>query len=159
MKSSISIWFLLIATCSLVAHAVVPHHHHNKIPVALINVFDCDAMDSDLHHEHGNHCDDDGHHDGPSHHHNGGYEECFISEVQVPTSLKSQSDVVKLLNNSNKGVCQLNCITKCIGVVVWQPPAIHSFLNSHFFRHKPYLAGVHMEFVARAKGLRAPPSC
>ena len=30
MKRRLSIWFVFVATCLLVVHAVVPHHHHNK---------------------------------------------------------------------------------------------------------------------------------
>ncbi len=161
MKHTISIWFTLIATCLLVAHAVVPHHHHNKIPVALINMFDHDAEGVfNLHHGHGHHHDGDAnHHDGQSHHHSEGDEECFISEAQMLPGIKLQLVVSKFFNGENKGYNLLSSFAKCFGNVMRQAPPIHLFLNAHYFRHKPYQARNYIGYVACATGLRAPPSC
>ena len=36
MKRSVSIIFLLLANVFLLAHAVVPHHHHDSVSVAVL---------------------------------------------------------------------------------------------------------------------------
>ena len=36
---------ILLANMLILAHAVVPHHHHNKVFVAIVNVLDDDARD------------------------------------------------------------------------------------------------------------------
>lgn len=36
MKRSVSIMFLLLANVFLLAHAVVPHHHHDSVSVAVL---------------------------------------------------------------------------------------------------------------------------
>lgn len=151
MKRKTSIFFVLIATCLLVAHAALPHHHHNKIPVALINAFDHDAEKHfDLQHNH--HRDTD----ATSHHHDNGDEECFASEAQLPSALKAltaiitpHSDYKHLLGGAVKAIVDGANLAS----------TIHLFLNSHYFRHKPYLAHLHTTIVAHATGLRAPPIC
>jgi hypothetical protein len=39
MKRSVSIIFLLLANVFLLAHAVVPHHHHDSMPVAVLDLY------------------------------------------------------------------------------------------------------------------------
>lgn len=56
---------ILLANMLILAHAVVPHHHHNKVFVAIVNVLDDDARDR-LNHEH-DHDGDSDHHGGPYH--------------------------------------------------------------------------------------------
>ena len=36
---------ILLVNMLILAHAVVPHHHHNKMFVAILNVLDEDARD------------------------------------------------------------------------------------------------------------------
>lgn len=45
----------------ILAHAVVPHHHHNKVFVAIVNILNHDAQDI-FNHEH----DHEHHHEGNS---------------------------------------------------------------------------------------------
>ena len=49
----------------ILAHAVVPHHHHNKVFVAIVNILNHDAQDI-FNHEH-----------DYEHHHEGNSEDCI----------------------------------------------------------------------------------
>ena len=49
----------------ILAHAVVPHHHHNKVFVAIVNILNHDAQDI-FNHEHDH-----------EHHHEGNSEDCI----------------------------------------------------------------------------------
>ena len=69
MKRSVSIIFLLLANVFLLAHAVVPHHHHDNMPVAVLDL-------------HGHHHDNDSHHHDASQHHDGP-ETCLISQAEA----------------------------------------------------------------------------
>lgn len=51
MKKAISIFFILLANIAILAHAVVPHHHHNKVFAAIVNVLDDDLQNA-LNHPH-----------------------------------------------------------------------------------------------------------
>ena len=58
---------ILLANMLILAHAVVSHHHHNKMFVAILNVLDEDARDL-FNHEHGHeHPHDHGHDHGHPH--------------------------------------------------------------------------------------------
>ena len=63
MKRKVSILFLLLANLFLLAHAVVPHHHHESVPVEVL-------------HLHGN----GHHHNHDSSHHHNSPETCLISQ-------------------------------------------------------------------------------
>ena len=78
MKRKVSIIFLLLANVFLLAHAVVPHHHHDSMPVAVLDLHGHhhDHHDHDSHHQ-----DHNSHHHDASHHHDGP-ETCLISQAE-----------------------------------------------------------------------------
>ena len=76
MKRKVSIMFLLLANVFLLAHAVVPHHHHDSMPVAVRDLHG-HHHDNDSHHQ-----DHDSHHHDASHHHDGP-ETCLISQAEA----------------------------------------------------------------------------
>ena len=76
MKRSVSIMFLLLANVFLLAHAVVPHHHHDSMPVAVLD------MHGHHHNHDSHHQDHDSHHHDASHHHDGP-ETCLISQAEA----------------------------------------------------------------------------
>ncbi len=132
---------ILLANMLILAHAVVPHHHHDKVAVAVVNVL-------------GN----DHHHDGPSHHHDSDDEDCLMTEAEAAAALKIQTDdggnwsVEPLLNTVDGG----QFLLAAIGLYEL------SFIPDHredTVRRRPYVASGHADFVARSKGLRAPPTC
>lgn len=55
MKRAISIFFILLANVAILVHVVVPHHHHNTIPVAIVNVVEGDVPIALNHHHEGTH--------------------------------------------------------------------------------------------------------
>lgn len=88
-KKLTAIFFVLFANISLLVHAVVPHHHHEGIAVAVV-----DATNS-IEHEHHNHLHDSSespkddshyHHSHASyfnHQHHYHSEDCLISETMA----------------------------------------------------------------------------
>ena len=111
MKRAISIFFILLANIAILAHAVVPHHHHNKVFAAIVNVLDDDAQKALK----------DNSYDSGS----------FDFDYQFDLF---SADIV-------------------VGTVASE------LLGSLPFVPKPYIAGSHLDYVARAIGLRAPPIC
>ena len=83
MKRAISTFFIALVSVAILAHAVIPHHHHNKVFAAVVNILDSDYQVK-LHHDHDPHSH---HHTIPvTHHHHdesGNSEECLINESCV----------------------------------------------------------------------------
>ncbi len=160
MKRRLSILMILLANMLILAHAVVPHHHHNKVFVAIVNVLDEDAWDL-FNQEHGHEHHHDGdcdHHDSPAHHHESDTEDCLMSEAEAAAALKMQTDdgrswsIAPLLDNDDGSLILL----AAIGLYELSFTPIFSEDN---VRRRPYVASGHTDFVARSKGLRAPPVC
>lgn len=129
----------------ILAHAVVPHHHHNGIIVAL---FESHSTDGSENHDH----DHDHHHGSKPHHHesSGGIEKCALNEVYT------RSD------SSPKFVCHENC--DCGQTLFFVVPGIINKLNLADevglpFRQRPYIESYHSIFSSGSIGLRAPPVC
>ncbi len=160
MKRRISMLLIMLANMLILAHAVVPHHHHNQMFVAIINVLDDDVQDL-FNHAHGHaqqHDIDNTDHHSPEHHHDSDSEECLMSEAEIAAALKLQMDdsgswSVDLSQNTDDGG------------LIWQA-AIELYELSYIsensedhVKRRPYTASGHTDFVARSKGLRAPPFC
>lgn len=160
MKRRISILMILLANMLILAHAVVPHHHHNKVFVAFVNILDHDAQDI-FNHEHGHEHHHDGgsdHHNAPAHHHDGDGEDCLMSEAEAAAALKIHTD-----DGESHSIAPLQDIDDgnfillaAIGLYELSFTPIFSEDN---IRRRPYVACGHTDFVARSKGLRAPPAC
>lgn len=140
MKKAISIFFILLANVAILAHAVVPHHHHNKVFAAIVNVLDGEVHDA-LNHTH-----DD------AHPHETNPEECAINETLVAAAFRMQKD-----NCLDSGTfdfdCHFDLFVTDITTAVPEPTGSLPFIP------KPYVAGGHLDHIARAIGLRAPPAC
>ncbi len=52
MSRRIPIMLIMLANMLILAHAIVPHHHHNKVFTAIVNVLDEDSQNL-FNHEHG----------------------------------------------------------------------------------------------------------
>ena len=146
MKKRISILMILLVNMLILAHAVVPHHHHNKVFVAIVNILNHDAQDI-FNHEHDH-----------EHHHEGNSEDCLMTEAEAAAALKMQTDdegslsIAPLLDNDDGSLILL----AAIGLYELSFTPIFSEDNH---RRRPYVASEHTDFVARSKGLRAPPIC
>lgn len=86
MKRLTAIIFVLLANICLLAHAVIPHHHHDRMAVAIVDM----AVAEQAHHEHlhdSHHSHDHhshyhhSHNHQESHQHSSQSEECLISET------------------------------------------------------------------------------
>ena len=144
----------------MLAHTIVPHHHHNGFVVALLerNIkersqdhhhapSDHHSTSSDHHHAPGTH-----NHAPGTHHHesNSETEKCALNEVYT------RSD------NSPKFECYENCDYKTSKIFV-SPRGIDKFslVNEGGlpFRQKPYIESYYSKFSSGSIGLRAPPIC
>lgn len=160
MKRRISMLMILLANILILAHAVVPHHHHNKVFVAIVNILDHDSQDI-FNHEHGHEHHHDGetnHHNGSTHHHDNNNEDCLLTEAEAAATLKILADdgiswSVDTLQDNDDGSLIL---LAAIGLYELSFTPVFSEDN---VRRRPYVASGHTDFVARSKGLRAPPVC
>ncbi len=141
MKRRVSMLLIMLANIFILAHAVVPHHHHNKVFVAIVNVLG-----------------EDQHHDSTSHHHDGDSEDCLMSEAEAAVALKIQTDenggqtFAPLLDSSDGGLVLL-------AVIAIYEMSFNSPFGENSVKQQPYVTSGHTDFVARSKGLRAPPTC
>ncbi|MDR1526101.1 MAG: hypothetical protein LBS46_00325 [Dysgonamonadaceae bacterium] len=138
MKRAVFISFLLLAHIALLAHAVIPHHHHPEMPATMCTV-------------HHHHEPNDAMHPCGDTDENSAWKDCQLSTIyakvdhhkQVSPSLDAKfQPVVCLLF-----LCPDCSITKRIA------------LSGLPFRLKPYIPFPSTEFIARSIGLRAPPVC
>lgn len=141
MKKAISIFFILLANVAILAHAVVPHYHHDKIVAAIVNVFNGNVQYLP------NHSHDD------THPHETNPEDCAINETLVAAAFRLQKD-----NSLDSATFDFDShldlfVTDIVVAAVPEPVGDSPFIP------KPYTAGNHLDFVARAIGLRAPPAC
>lgn len=152
MKRITAIFFILLANIALLAHAVIPHHHHDKVAVAIINIFE--GHQSHNHendeHDHSHHHQTAEHH---SHHHshNGDAEECLISDtVYIPSKIQEDLANADWLDGQDFDIeliwiADNISIAPCFEVLSLKP--------------KPYTARIHLDCLTRSIGLRAPPVC
>lgn len=137
-----SIFFILLANIAILAHAVVPHHHHNKVFAAIVNVLDGEVQDALNHH-----------HDD-THPHEANPEDCAINETVVAAVFRLQKD-----NSLDLGSFDFDYQLDLFSADIVVGTAVSELLGSLPFVPKPYIAGSHSNYVARAIGLRAPPIC
>lgn len=144
MKRTLSILMLLMANVLILAHAVIPHHHHDKVAVAIEHFWE----EGDAHHHS---------HDGEAHHHDGP-EDCFLTEALEEALVKDAfSEIEPLLIAPQLPLLQL---FNWEAIVSDAAPAVEALQYlRHPFRQKPYLTNVYLAFVANQLGFRAPPFC
>lgn len=141
--------FILLANMVMLAHSLVPHHHHNGNPVAICVNY----------HEHNNATDKHRHHAdtlpreqsaNPDRHCNGIFEDCALSSI-----------LVKIGNDKQA----LQCIdfefdpSPCLPVFSINPITKTTDLEGLPFRQHPYILQCYTDFVTQSLGLRAPPVC
>ena len=86
MRKRLSILMILLANILILVHVVIPHHHYNKVFVAVVNMLNEDTRDLFNHeyeHEHHQNRDTD-----PAHHHDCNKEDCMMNEAVAAAVLK-----------------------------------------------------------------------
>lgn len=158
-KRRLSIWLILLVNMLILAHTVVPHHHHNKMFATIVNVLDKDAQYL-LNHEHRpihSHEEDDEHQDDASHHHHDS-EDCLMNETEAAVVLKIQAE--------DKNVCAYSHLKKLdddgfvmFAVIDFYKSSLFSNYKEKTVRRSPFIDCEYTDLVAHSKGLRSPPSC
>ena len=122
IKKAIATLFLLFAGTIILAHAIIPHHHHDGIPVAARHV-----------------------HDGkiPDHSRTDQLHECFIS--------KKANERIDNDQLPDFGFIWLFCLFSNYSTYRKIDDA------GLLFRQPPNIQLLYTEFIARSKGMRAPP--
>jgi hypothetical protein len=141
MKKAISLSFLLLANIILLAHAAVPHHHHENAGVCFVNT----------------HCEDNEethHHDSQTNEHerNNFPDRCCFDIAYTHAG------------NSTKPACRLYKKCDCEQLLF---SLISNNLNAQSlidnvglpFRQNPFVLLFYSEFISYSGGLRAPPAC
>lgn len=131
--------FVLLATLSVLAHAVIPHHHHQVV----VCVEDIQHEEHACHHDDGVHEHGNDHQEGQSH-----ATPCeFKLAVVVPSSqgkqLKSCDDCL----DSHQHISYLPTVVERVEL----PLQLAAVTNN------PVYASFYTSFVTPTLGLRAPP--
>ena len=130
----------------ILAHTVIPHHHHENDGVCLINSH-CKYSKEVLNHEH---------HNIPNHlcecEGNPFENYCFIDYIFIPA-----------YNHSIKSaVCQIHSKCNCdhvLETLILNSLNTHDFVDKTLipFQQKPYTLDCHTDYISQSLGLRAPP--
>jgi len=140
LKRAISFSFLLLANILLLAHLVVPHHHHEHLSVCFCD-FQCNDIEVCTHTQ-------------PHEHEKNSIPQkcCFIDNAYPPA------------NNNIKHTCRPHKNCDCGQVffaLIATPLYTHDFVDDTIihFRQNPFVPLFYSEFISQSLGLRAPPTC
>lgn len=146
MRKRLSILMILLANILILVHVVIPHHHYNKVFVAVVNMLNDDTRDLFNHeHEH-------------EHHHDCNKEDCMMNEAVAAAVLKIQTDdgsewtTMPQLNKDD--VQQI-----WLAAIAFYETSFTLYNKEGNVRQRTYTASGHTDFVACSKGFRAPPIC
>ncbi|MDR2917252.1 MAG: hypothetical protein LBV74_20860 [Tannerella sp.] len=145
MKRTIAISFLLLANIIILAHVVIPHHHHNGMPVAFCKI---SLSDDNSEYTHSFHS----HSDGENDHSHESDANCTLCQLYIRADLNnSPSSLTSALANFH-----IDIPTFCLDISSLTD--IQGF-ESLPFRHKPHIISYHSHYIVHSLGLRAPPIC
>lgn len=144
---------LLLAHFILLAHAVIPHHHHEVSGVCLFNAHYCDCKEDE--HIRFGECECSDEH-GCTHNMDGD------SSSEMCCSVVD--DAYTLSENATKGGCAVHPKCSCghrNDLMISMTLNIRDFVDRSllYFRHKPYIALLFSGNIPSSLGLRGPPAC
>ncbi|WP_291599042.1 hypothetical protein [Bacteroides sp.] len=149
MKKVIGIPLLLLANFTILAYAIIPHHHTEGLIVTICNIFSF---------EEANHGDNEHHyHEGDQHQHSGhsSTDDCPLNELYLPcTNLQSSSSSYST-NSENSNFhpeFPLIYMKICLIFTNTQNPQTP-------IKPKPYNNTYNSCINISSLGLRAPPLC
>ena len=139
MKKAIALSFLLLAGTIILAHAVIPHHHHDTFAVCFSTTHCTDCEEEP---EHSHDSDRDRHNDGCN------PEECILLKEMY----------VRFDNNNLFVGSSLDSDISCpvLFLLSVSPMVDITGLENLPFRQNP-LISYHTDYVTQSLGLRAPP--
>ncbi len=138
MKRAVTFIFLLLANIALLAHAVVPHHHHGG-SITFILCSHCNDCGKACHHNH-----EAGQHDDST-------EDCPLKEGYI------RADSCKQVVSADSG--DDTQLSDDLPLFYFDSVIKVTDCGYLHFRQKPYLFFYHTTFISEALGLRAPPVC
>lgn len=152
MRKAVGFMFLLLANLNLLAHAAIPHHHHNKIPVALVAANDLYSHSND---GASNSQSEERDHSQPTeanHAHTADsdlFVNCLLSQAYLHALLQSQPE-------------RSISVVMLPDMVAFTSGDTLTDLTPHSnwtFRPNPYKESCYTNLVRASIGLRAPPAC
>ena len=153
MRKAVAISFLLLANIVLLAHAFIPHHHHEGIPICFSShkhnhIHDADDSDCThpSHHEPGPGC---------THSHHGGdccpNDSCPISKDIYARVL--EDDETFPIFDFPEGETESIFYVSNEDIIKLPIPGLYGLP----FRQKPLLLSYFSEYIIGSLGLRGPP--
>lgn len=152
LKRIVSILLIIPAVCIILAHAVIPHHHHNdQVCFDVQNCHETHACPSEQH-AHDLNCGIPYNEDLPKESESSDC--CFLQENLVfhPGPQRLELTCPSLKVNYYQGI-QFVVLT-----IALHTGQIH-LPDMLPFRQKPFITTHSAKFAASTPGLRAPPSC
>ena len=148
IKKAITLSFLLLANIILLAHAAVPHHHHETISICFCDMHGTNCEETCTHEHHDTQTTHHEQHEFPS-----SDDCCYIDTFYAPT------------HNNLKTSCHLHEKCEC-GKMILYALISTSIYTSDFvedtiihFRQNPCVQLFYSDFISQSIGLRAPPAC
>lgn len=140
VKKGISLLLLILVNISILAHNVIPHHHHDDMDMVL-----CLINTSQQH------CCDATHEDAATHDHTGCHDHNCIGDCMLKKTMVRQAGA-EHIQLSVPHI--LLIVHHCCGLngCTLEEPDIPAF-----FQQKPYLKSYYTTYVSPTLGLRAPP--
>jgi len=142
MKKTIKLLFLLLANMILLAHSIVPHHHHGEMETCFdTHCHDCHEA---CYHEY---------HDNTHQHEHEATSTsdkcCNIDNCYLPTE------------NKINIACQIHTKCDCAQayILISYTLNMQDFVDDTIihFRQNPYVPIFYLDFISQSLGLRAPP--
>ena len=149
MKRALSLSCLLLANIILLAHAALPHHHHETISICFCDTTHCDNNKETCTHEH--------HGTETAHHEHTNYPSsdkcCIIDTIYTP----AQNNIKTSCHQHEKCDCGKMTVYALVSNNLYTSDFVGDTI--FHFRQNPYVPLFYSEFISQSIGLRAPPAC
>lgn len=151
MKKLIGFLFLMLANLALLAHTVIPHHHHDEDVVLICYHISAENSISDNQINLQSPHDIDGH----AHGNNGLGDTCVLNELYIRSSsgVSSSSE-----SDENPGFIDFSTLISLFCYDFNALTMIRDAGEQPFIR-KPFIFSSYNRHITSSLGLRAPPVC
>lgn len=150
MKKAIGVGLLLLANMVLLVHAVIPHHHHDKLPnLCNISYHQYDAVHRCQHFKDNIIVSEN----DENTHRSLSLEDCLLDNVYIRFMNESHTIQAAELGSDIDFHFALLYLSTDNSIRIGSD---YDFLP---FRQEPHLESLYTSFIAQSYGLRAPPLC